>query len=80
MQMYLCGYRPLDFVSRDGKKIQGSQLFVSFPTDNVTGEMTDRIFVRNGFDLPDMVPGDVLDGAFTNRGKPERVTVIKQGK
>lgn len=81
MQMYLCGYRFLDFESQDGKKIQGIQLFVSYPTDSVTGEMVDRVFVRQGIEFPsEMTPGDVLDIAFNNKGKPERVTVVKQGK
>lgn len=81
MQMYLCGKRPLDFVSQDGKKIQGTQLFVSYPADDVMGEMVDRIFVRQGIDLPaEMVPGDILEVAFNNKGKVEYLSVIKQCK
>lgn len=81
MQMYLCGHRSLDFVSQDGKKIQGTQLSVSYPAEDVTGELVDRIFVRRGIELPtEMVPGDVLDISFNNKGKPERITIVKQGK
>lgn len=81
MEAYFDGFRPLDFISKEGKPVQGTQLFISYPWEGVTGEMTDSIFVRQGFPLPpEMAPGDILDISFNRKGKPEKVVVAKQKK
>lgn len=81
MQVYLCGERNLDFTSKDGKQIKGTQLFVSYPWEGVTGEMTDKIFARPEIALPpEMAPGDILDITFDKRGRAEKIIVVKQGK
>ena len=62
MQAYLCGKRDLDFTNKEGKRVQGTKLFISHPEDGVIGEMTDNIFIPQGFPLPpEMAPGDILD-------------------
>lgn len=77
MLVYLCGHRHLSFQNNNGEVIEGEQLFVSYPKDGVNGEMTDKVFVRPGVSLPSkMAPGDTLDIAFDNRGKPEKITVV----
>jgi len=77
MLMYLLGRRHLSFQNNDGKAVEGDQLFVSYPKEGVEGEMTDKIFIRQGFALPPkMTPGDTLEIAFDNRGKPEKIAVV----
>lgn len=81
MQVYLCGYCHLDFVSTDGNRIQGTNLFVSHPENNVTGEMVERVFVRQGIELPaEMAPGDILDIDCSTKGKVLKIAVAKQAK
>ena len=69
MIMTLKGYRKLDFTTDDGNVIKGNQLFVSFPEDGVTGEMTDKLFIQDGMELPALAPGMSLDVTFNRRGK-----------
>ena len=73
MQVLLMGLRTLDFES-NGDQIKGMQLFVAYPEDGVEGQMTDKIFLRDGFELPDgLKPGMNLDVTFNRRGRPEKV-------
>lgn len=76
MEMRILGARNLDFKSNDGSEVKGIQLFVAFKTDNVTGEIADKLFVRNGITLPQFKIGDTLDIAFNNKGKVESIQAI----
>lgn len=79
MNVYLDGLRDLDFINEEGKPVQGTQLFVSYPWEGVTGEITDKFFVQRGFPLPaEIAPGDILDVAFNRKGRPEKIVVVKQ--
>lgn len=79
MFMYLLGNKDLDFVS-NGERVKGTQLFVSYPEDGVTGQRTDKLFFKDGFELPNLQPGMTLDIVFNHRGKPERVTVASNSQ
>jgi hypothetical protein len=76
MKMRLLGARDLDFKANDGSQVRGMQLFVAYATDGVVGEMTDKLFVRDGVDLPQFKVGDSIDVAFNNRGKVDSVKPI----
>lgn len=69
----LHGVRALDFLSSDGGAIKGTQLFISYPTEGVLGEQTDKLFLRDGFALPAVKPGDTLDIAFNRKGNAEAI-------
>ena len=76
MQVNLVGFKELDFKSKDGDHIKGTQLFVSFHEDETTGDKTEALFIRadSKTQLPDKLkPGDVLDVSFNMRGKVEAV-------
>ena len=75
MKIKVIGTRDLDFNSNDGSPVKGIQLYVSFPEENVMGEMTDRMFIRDGFALPACKPGDMLEVVFNRKGKPESITL-----
>lgn len=78
MQVLLMGLRALDFASNDGQ-VKGMQLFVAYPEDGVEGQMTDKLFLKDGFELPDgLKPGATLEVSFNHRGKPEKVTVAQR--
>lgn len=77
MLMYLLGMKHLDFES-NGERVKGIQAFVSHTEDGVIGQRTDKLFFKDGFELPDdLKPGMTLDVAFNHRGKPEKVTVAQ---
>jgi hypothetical protein len=76
VKVKLLGARELDFKSGDGTAVKGSQLYVSFPEDGVVGEMTDKLFLRDGFTLPACKPGDMLAITFNRKGKPEAITLV----
>jgi hypothetical protein len=77
MQVKLLGTRALDFSSNDGDAIKGLQLFICFPEESVAGEMTDKLFIREGFAIPTTCkPGDILDISFNRKGKPESIKQV----
>lgn len=73
MKVRLLGSKKLDFTSNDGSLIQGTQIFMSFPEEGVKGERCDKLFVKDGFALPPLKPGELLDISFNNKGKPESI-------
>jgi len=71
------GMRNLDFTGNDNSSVKGVQLFIAFDEQGVVGKQTDKLFLRNEFPLPEnLKPGDTLDVAFTNRGKPESIKIV----
>lgn len=72
MLVLVMGHRVLDFES-DGGRVKGTQLFVAYAEDGVVGQMTDKLFFKDGFDLPELTPGMTLDVTFNRRGRPEKV-------
>lgn len=76
MRARVHGIRVLDFVS-GGDKIQGTQIFISFQKEGVTGEQTDKIFVRQGFPLPpELAPGKILDIFCDTKGRVEAIQIV----
>lgn len=76
MKMNLLGIKTLDFTSADKTQIKGVQLFVSFEDEGVIGQRTDKLFLKDGFTLPALKPGDVLDVTYNRHGKPESIRVL----
>lgn len=74
MNHRLLGFRELDFKSDRGEAIKGTQLFVGFDENGVTGQAVDKLFVRDGLDLPELTPGMVLDVQYNRKG---RVVAVK---
>ena len=76
MRVRVHGVRILDFVS-DGGKIQGTQIFISYPKEDVTGEITDKVFVRQGFPLPpELAPGKIIDIFCDTKGRVEAIQIV----
>ena len=77
MLMNLEGVRKLDFVS-DGETIQGTQIFVTFKENGVTGMMAEKLFLRSDVSLPENLKiGEAIDVTFNRRGKVESVKIAK---
>lgn len=70
----LQGIRALDFTANDGGHVIGTQLFISFDETGVVGKATDKVFVKQGVELPaKLQPGAKLDIAFDRKVKVEGV-------
>ena len=76
MKMRLLGARNLDFKANDNSQVRGVQLFVAYASEGVVGEISDKLFLKEGFALPSCKPGDMLEITFNRKGKPETITLI----
>lgn len=79
------GTRDLDFKATDGKEIKGKQIFVSYPQDNVNGEIVDKVFVKHDSPLSNVSFkfGSEYDFVYEIHGfraKPQLVDIKKDGK
>ena len=54
--MKILGHKFVDFKDKDGNAVCGHSLFVSYHDDNVTGEATDKLWVKP----------DLMDTAVTS--------------
>ena len=77
MIVRLLGSRKLDFSSQNDQ-IVGTQLFYAYKSDGVDGEMCDKLFLRDGFKLPVLKAGSLLNISFNKKGKPESVEIAQQ--
>lgn len=74
MEVKLVGFMPVDFSGASGERICGTNLFVAFKDEQVSGMRTDKFFVREGTVLPEqMKPNDTLEVSFNHKGKVEYV-------
>ncbi|MBQ3135777.1 MAG: hypothetical protein IJB75_08250 [Oscillospiraceae bacterium] len=81
MHSLLMGYKKLDFVNSEGKTVKGTQLHHILPEDDVIGEACVKTFLQDGFPLPDLEPGQVIDITYNHRKKVIKVDLVsmKQG-
>lgn len=79
MLAYLLGYKLLDFTNDRGEPVKGTQAFVAFQEDGVTGQRTEKLFFNEskGMVIPELTIGMTLDVAYNRRGKPEKVTAVE---
>lgn len=74
MIVTLMGWKHLDFSNDRGEQIKGTQTYVAFQEDGVTGQQTEKLFLKDSMELPELTPGMALDVSFNRKGKPEKVT------
>lgn len=77
MQAILQGFSKLDFTSAEGTRVQGMNLYLTFPDKNVTGQKAERIFAPKEIVFPEKIKiGDTLNFSFNNKGKLESISLI----
>lgn len=76
MQAILQGFAKLDFTSTNGNRVEGTNLYISFPDKNVTGQKCERIFAPKEIVFPKVKIGDTLNFSFNNKGKLETISTI----
>lgn len=74
MKATLLGVQRVSFKSNEGTTISGNSFFIAFPDENVEGLKTDRIFVREGVEIPkDIKLNDSIDLSFNMKGRVEKI-------
>jgi len=74
----LVGFSKLDFTSNDGSPVKGTNLFVNMPDPDVEGLVATKLFIKDGFSLPNLVVGMDLEVDFNHKGKPAFITSAQQ--
>ncbi len=70
------GYQQLDFTSPNGEHIKGANLYVSYLDENVTGEKTEKFFVKPEIKFPEQLKiGMQMNLSFNHKGKIESITM-----
>ena len=78
MQVQILGFQMVDFTTKKGDVIRGSNLFVGWEDENVTGMHTEKFFVKDGIELPkDTKINDSVDLSFNMHGKVEAIYPVK---
>lgn len=77
--MKVLGVRVLNFKDEKGKQIQGVNVYVAYPEDNVDGLMTDKLFLSiDKFEaICDVIkPGDELEVVYNRFGKISKAELV----
>ncbi|MCI8598886.1 MAG: hypothetical protein HFJ10_10695 [Lachnospiraceae bacterium] len=71
----LLGYSDINFVSSTGTPVVGSNFYVAYQEEGVTGMKAERFFVKDGIDLPESLKiGEQIQIGFNHKGKVESIT------
>lgn len=74
MQMQLVGVAPVNFTNNAGETIKGQNIYVLFKDENVNGLKADKLFLKDGIELPkDAKINDMLEVSFNMRGRVEMI-------
>ena len=82
MVVTLFGIQDVDFVTDDGKKVTGMNLFVGYQSRFVTGQITKKYFVSDqasfyqGSDPLKSAIGTDIDLVFNDRGRIEDIELL----
>lgn len=70
MKMTLVGLQRVNFDNAKGETVKGNNIFVAFKDENVEGLKTEKLFLKEGIELPKEVKiNDVIDVSFNMHGK-----------
>jgi len=70
MKVTLVGLQRVNFVNAKGQTVNGNNVFVAFKDENVEGLKTEKLFLKEGIELPKEVKiNDVIDVSFNMHGK-----------
>lgn len=81
MRAYARGIKQLDFTTKEGERVKGTQVFYTYASDGVVGEAADKIFLRQDFPIPpDLAPGKAIDIFCDTKGRVEHIQVVNTTK
>jgi hypothetical protein len=71
----LIGFQPIQFTNNNGEEIKGTNIYITFKDENVTGLRAKKMFIKNGIELPkDAKINDTVEIAFNFKGKIESIS------
>ena len=74
MEMKLVGVSPVKFTNNAGETIIGQNIYVLYPDENTNGAKADKLFLKEGIELPkDTKLNDLLSVSFNMRGRVEKI-------
>lgn len=73
MVVKIIGVQELDFETRQGERIQGTNLFAEYPDDYVVGVKCEKFFVRKSIDCKNIAVNSYYDITFDRRGKIDKI-------
>ncbi|MDT8715762.1 hypothetical protein IAI10_03740 [Clostridium sp. 19966] len=75
MKSQIIGVQPIQFTNNNGEEIKGTNIYIAFKDENVTGLRAEKIFLKNGIELPkDTKINDTVEIAFNFKGKIESIS------
>ena len=76
MVVQVIGTQWLDFITKEGNLLKGTNLYVAYPRDNVEGLMADKIFVPHTISIPkEMKLNAKVDISFDNHKHIEKISI-----
>lgn len=77
MQVQVVGEQPVYFTNSKGETISGKNIYVAFKDENVNGLKTEKVFLKEGIDLPkDTKINDIIDISFNMKGRVENIKKV----
>lgn len=74
MQAKLLGIQSISFINNKGESISGTNIFLTFPDENVEGLRTEKFFLKKEIKLPkDTKLNDILNLLFNHKGRIEMI-------
>lgn len=68
-QFKLLGIQQINFTNNNGEVISGTNIWVAYADENVTGLKAQKFFLKEGLNLPDCKPNDNLYLTFDMRAR-----------
>ena len=65
--------------NRTGEVIEGTSIYVTYNDSAVVGQIADKFFLKSTLMIPcipDLIPGQVLDISFNQRGKVVGIDIL----
>lgn len=74
MKAQLIGRQIVNFTNSNGEIVKGTNYFVAFRDENVEGLRTEKLYAKEGIELPkDVKLNDMLEIYFNHKGKIEQI-------
>lgn len=71
------GRRDVSFYTKEGNKIEGSQIFVSYDDSHTQGVATDRLFFSTRHNPYTIMVGDDIEVFYNRYGKVDSFKVLE---
>lgn len=76
MVVNIIGIQNVDFESRDGSRIEGTNLYTTYDDEFVKGMKAEKFFIRRSIDCSKLKVGLTYDLTFDRRGKVEKIVEV----